>query len=417
MLRPPTAPFLVAILALAGLALLQGCERKAERTSEVGVAGLSVAEAMGSERPEGFARAEEPRPFVFPEDHGPHPAYRTEWWYFTGHLESSADRRFGYQLTFFRSALAPPTAAVPAPVDRPSDWATDQLYLAHFAVTDVEGERFVSADRLARGAAGLAGARARPLRVWVEGWQATSEPGRTAEPNGLGPAAGLFPVRLQARHEGTSIDLVLETAKPVVLHGERGFSTKGTTAPGAPPNASYYYSFTRLPTRGTVTVAGAEYPVTGSSWLDREWSTSALTREQVGWDWFSLQLSDGRELMAFQLRHRDGSADPATSGTLVAPDGRARSLAPEELVIETTDATWRSPRSGARYPAGWRIAVPGAGIDLALTPLLADQELDVGFRYWEGAVAVEGTSGGEAVTGTGYAELTGYAEAGAPAGR
>lgn len=397
---------LLALLVLACL-VLAAC---GEPAPPVG-SGASVAEGMGAtDDDEGYSQAGGPRPFVFPADHGPHPDYRTEWWYWTGHLEDDDGHRFGYQLTFFRNALAPPDDGV-SPAERPSRWAADQVWLAHFAVTDVTGGGFISASRTARGALGLAGARAEPFRVHVAGWEAVGTGDFPHED-------GRLAVRLRALDGATALDLQLSPgAKPPVLHGDRGFSTKGSPASdprAGRPNASYYFSLTRLPTEGTVSFGGETHDVTGSSWLDREWFTGALSSEQIGWNWFSLQLSDGRELMLFALRRTDGTFDPEVSGTLVEADGSFRSLSSGDVRIEPTGPTWESPRSGAVYPAGWRLAVAGAGIDLAVHPLVADQELDVGFRYFEGVVGAEGESAGRPVAGTGYAELTGYAEDGAP---
>lgn len=405
------------VLLLAALAaLLSGCrDREAPPR-----AGLSVAEAL-SEGAEGHARALEPRSFRFPEDHGPHPRFRTEWWYLTGNLAAEDGRRFGTQLTFFRNALAPPpdSSARPAPAQRPSDWATRQTWFAHFALTDVAAGRFVSAERLVRGAVGLAGAEVAPdgagLDLWVADWTARTVPDGPAP----GPAAaGLLPLRLRAADgapdAGIAIDLVLRPGKPPVAHGEDGLSRKG----GGPGNASYYYSFTRLTAEGTVVTGGERVAVTGRVWMDREWSTSALTAEQEGWDWFSLQLDDGRDLMVYALRlGSDDSGgqsgelervlDPASSGTLVEPDGTARHLELSDVEIEPLER-WESPRSGAVYPVRWRLRVPDAGIDLVITTPVEDQELDVGFRYWEGTVTAEGTSADRPVSGRGYVELTGY---------
>jgi len=353
-------------------------------------ASLSVADALHTSNDRGYARALEPRAFSFPADHGPHPEFRTEWWYYTGNLATAQGRRFGFQLTFFRSALAPEMPA------RSSAWATRQAWLAHFTVSDVEGGKFHSFERWSRGAAGLAGAQAQPFRVWVKDWSAAS-PGGDA-------------MRLAASEGDVGIDLVLRPGKPPVLQGERGLSRKSAE----PGNASYYYSLTRMPATGTVHLGGESFAVTGDSWMDREWSTSSLGKDQVGWDWFALQLSDGWDLMLYRLRHPDGTADPASSGTLVAPDGGSRPLALAGFRIENA-GEWRSPRSGAQYPASWRVQVPGEGLDLEIRPLLADQELDVSFRYWEGAVEIEGTHRGRKVGGRGYVELTGYA--GAPAAR
>ncbi|HEX6902431.1 MAG TPA: lipocalin-like domain-containing protein [Thermoanaerobaculia bacterium] len=350
-------------------------------------ASLSVAGALRGQNAQGYARALEPRNFSFPADHGPHPEFRTEWWYYTGNLETAEGRRFGFQLTFFRSALAPEMPA------RESEWATRQAWLAHFTVSDVEGERFRSFERWSRGAAGLAGARTEPFRVWLKDWsaQAAEDP--------------MFPMRLQASAEDVALDLSLRQGKPPVLQGERGLSRKSAE----PGNASYYYSLTRMPAEGTVRLGKERFQVTGLAWMDREWSTSFLGADQVGWDWFALQLSDGSDLMLYQLRRKDGTIDPASSGNVVEADGGSVPLSSKDFSIEPL-SRWTSPRSGAAYPARWRVRVPSAELDLEIQPLLADQELDVSFRYWEGAVAVTGTRRGRPVQGRGYVELTGYTD-------
>jgi predicted secreted hydrolase len=349
-------------------------------------ASLSVAENLSGDE-SGYAKALAPREFHFPEDHGPHPDFRTEWWYFTGNLGTREGQRFGFQLTFFRSALAP---RMPA---RASAWATRQAYLANFTVTDEAGKSFQAFERWGRGALGLAGAQASPFHVWTGDWSASAMTG------------GTFPLRLRAAQGDTAIDLVVQEGKPPVLQGDRGLSRKSAE----PGNASYYYSLPRMPTSGSLRVNGRRFAVSGAAWMDREWSTSSLGRDQIGWDWFALQLDDGGEVMLYQLRQRDGTSDPASSGTTIAPHGEALRLPHGRFSITALDH-WRSPRSGAVYPARWRLLVPGEGLDLEVTPLLADQELNLSFRYWEGAVAVRGTRHGRAVSGRGYAELTGYAE-------
>jgi predicted secreted hydrolase len=334
----------------------------------------------------GFARADGPRPLEFPSDHGPHNSYQTEWWYYTGNLETAAGRHFGYQLTFFRRALAPVTQRQ----DRTSAWATDQVYLAHFALTDVAGERFQASERFSRGSAGLAGAQASPYRVWLEDWRVEK----------IAPDV----YQLKAAQDDLEIDLTLTDEKGPILQGDRGYSQKGPE----PGNASYYYSLTRLASSGTVRVGDATYPVSGSSWMDHEYSTSALGPELVGWDWFSIQMDDGGELMVYQIRKEDGSADSFSSGTFIDPDGQTTRLNRDDFRIDVRD-TWRSSHSGATYPARWTIAVPVADLQLQVTPYLADQELNVSYTYWEGAVRVEGERAGQAVSGDGYVELTGYA--------
>jgi predicted secreted hydrolase len=377
----------------AGLALLAfttlAC--RPDRPKEL-QARLSVAESLRGTATEGFARALTPRVFRFPADHGPHPEFRTEWWYYTGNLATAAGRRFGFQLTFFRNALSP------HPPARASRWAAGEVYLAHFALTDVEAGRFRSFERLERGALGLAGAQASPFRVWLGDWSSSGPPkGDLALPMHLAASAG--GAGGAGGEDGATIDLTLQAGKPPVLEGDRGLSRKGAE----PGQASYYYSLPRMPAAGTVRVGGTAFAVSGLAWMDREWSTSSLGPDQVGWDWFSLQLADGRELMLYRLRRKDGSADPASSGTLIAADGTSRSLTLADIRLETS-GSWTSPRSGARYPARFHLRLPAFGLDLDVRPLLADQELDTSFRYWEGAVAVRGTT-----PGSGYVELTGYA--------
>jgi len=334
----------------------------------------------------GYQRAVVPRVFAFPADHGPHPDFRQEWWYYTGNLDAPDGRHFGYQLTFFRFALAPPS-----PPARASAWAADQLYLAHFTVTDAAGGQFFQWERSSRAALGLAGAAAQPFRVWIEDWSAAGGPG------------GPLPVRLRAAMPEAAIDLQLIAGKPLVLQGDRGLSRKGS----ALGNASYYYSYTRLPSQGTVRIGAESYAVNGTSWIDREWSTSALESTQAGWDWFSLQLDSGDELMFYRLRRRDGGIDPHSGGLWVDAAGTFRPLSSDEVEIAATD-TWRSPASGIRYPARWRLRVPALRLELTLRPYLPDQEVRQRFRYWEGAVAASGQRGGRPLTGSGYVELVGY---------
>ncbi len=399
-------------------------------------ARLSVAESLGRGGGdlEGYARATEVRPFQFPEDHGPHPDFRTEWWYFTGNLAGEDGRRFGYQLTFFRTALAPPAAAGPDSDGNDatgtgtadgSAWRTRQVYMAHLAVTDAAGERFHAAERFSRGAAGLAGAEAGEgggrFRVWVEDWSAAE----TGDVDG----AGIFPLRLRAAGSAMAIDLMLGAGDGWVAQGDRGLSRKGEGA-----GASYYYSFPRMPTRGALTLEGETFTVEGSSWLDREWSTSLLAPGVAGWDWFALQLDDGREVIAFRLRRQgagvEAEAAPLDYAALIpepaagAPGRGGAGGAVPQLSKRTLDASaagltvtgrWTSPESGVTWPSGWRLvfpnaALPDADLDLTLEPILEAQELNLSFRYWEGAVRVTGSAAGKPVTGWGYVELTGYGD-------
>jgi predicted secreted hydrolase len=363
-------------------------------------ARLQLAEAMATDA-EGYARALEPRTFVFPRDHGPHPAFATEWWYFTGNLRAANGDRFGYELTFFRKALTP------SPVDRSSGLAAHEAYMAHFAVTDVAGAAFHAFDRFGRAAAGLAGARTAPFRVWLYDWSVASLGENMAED----PVDTTFPARVRAAVGAVAIDLMIEAGKPPVTHGEDGLSRKGSE----PGNASFYYSLTRMPTRGTLRIGDATAEVHGQSWLDREWSTSALSDDLAGWDWFALRLDDGTELMLYRLRTLAGGTSPFSGGTFVGSDSGSRTFGTDDFTIDVLE-TWRSPRSGTSYPSRWRVRVSSEAMDLEVTPLLADQELDLAVRYWEGAVDVRGTRGGEPVRGEGYVELTGYSERSATSG-
>ncbi len=351
---------------------------------------LSLGQALGGELA-GFARADRPREFRFPDDHGPHPTYRTEWWYYTGNLKSAEGRHFGFQLTFFRTALnAPPDQA-----GRASAWGTQDVYMAHFALSDVATQRFHAFQRLSRAALGLAGASAAPFRVWLEDWSVTGE-------TAVGRPVSM---RLSAAEQDVALDLRLVSDKPIVLHGQNGLSQKGA----ATGQASYYYSFTRLRSAGIIRLGDDEFQVQGLSWMDREWSTSVLSEAIQGWDWFAIQLTNGQELMVYQIRQQAGDIHSRSSGTLVAADGTTQTLTSKDFQIEVLQ-TWQSPADGTVYPAQWRLRIPSEAIDLTITPYLADQEMHTLIRYWEGAVRAQGTAQGRSLAGDGYVELTGYGE-------
>lgn len=338
---------------------------------------------------EDWALVTNPRDWRFPQDFGAHPEFRTEWWYFTGNLADPSGSRYGYQLTFFRHGLR---QELPSPAN---SWDIRDLYLAHFAITDVAQNKFWARDRVSRAGPGLAGASLGGMDVWLLHWSARMKGSR---------------IHLEARDSGRELNLQLAPRKPPVVHGQNGFSQKGPL----PGQASYYVSLTDLKTQGTLKPGSSGTPVEvqGTSWFDQEFGSNQLTPEQKGWDWFSLHLSDGRDLMIYFLRLKDGSVEPASSGTLVAPDGTSRHLKLSDLRVSVLDR-WKSPRSKGEYPSRWRIHVPSEGIDLALAPWVADQELNTegstGITYWEGAVAGKGISGGREVSCEGYVELTGYA--------
>jgi predicted secreted hydrolase len=353
------------------------------------VTSLSSVAAQGVEQ--GFQEWKQTlgdRQWSFPRDHGIHQAYRTEWWYFTGNLADHKGSRYGYQLTFFRQGLRS------TPSDRKNPWSVRDVYLAHFTVTDIGRGRFWVAERVSRSGPGLAGARKGGMDIWLLDWSA-KKCGET--------------IALHARHGATDLELQLTPAKGPTLHGKNGLSRKG---PG-PGQASYYYSYPRLTTKGTIQTAETKaLAVSGTSWFDHEFGSNQLGPEQMGWDWFGLRLSDGRDLMVYLLRKKDGSVEPSSSGTLVEAGGSTRHLDLSDIQVAVL-ATWKSRRSAGTYPAGWRIRVPAARIDLTVTPLLADQELhteaSTGITYWEGAVGGRGSSGDRMVSVEGYVELTGYA--------
>lgn len=367
--------FLLPLLVLS----FSACEQQSAEHAPA----VSVDQALGGEPAPGFVRAYEPRSFRFPQDHGAHPDFATEWWYLTGNLQTDSGRRFGYQVTLFRIGLRPGGPA------QDSAWRANQIYMGHIAISDVEGRRHLAGERFARAAAGLAGARVTPFEVWLDDWS-------------LRGGETLFPLDVTAQNGDIGISLQLQSGeKPLILQGERGLSRKSAT----PGNASYYYSFTRLPTRGELRIGDSVYRVHGDSWLDREWSSSALDRNQVGWDWFALQLDDGRDLMYYRLRDRQGYADPFSSGSLVDRDGTVHSLSPAQ--VQLTPLRYWQADDGARYPVGWRLQAPEYGLDLEVNALLDDQVMDLSVRYWEGAVEVSGTQ-----RGRGYLELSGYAASG-----
>lgn len=374
------------LFIVIALSLLCACSDKPqEERARPANTGLRL---LGGETGDGFALAVTPRDFVFPLDHGSHPDFRTEWWYFTGNLETAAERHFGFELTFFRYALAPPRARAPSD----SAWRSEEVWMAHFAITDSAGRRFIARERLTRAAFGLAGAEADPLRVWVKDWSAT---GRASNDE--------LTLRLEARDEGTALSLNLQSTAPPVAQGDRGLDAKGAGY----GNASYYYSMPRLEAAGQITVEGESFAVTGLAWLDREWSTSSLEPGTVGWDWFALHLSDGGSLMFYRLRTASGEASRFSGGTLVSADGSQTRLTQSDVELAAFDF-WLSPATGVRYPVAWRLVAPRLGVTLEIQPYLEGQELDLSVRYWEGAVRGEGTGPAGPLSTQGYLELAGY---------
>ena len=402
--------------------------------------------------------------YSFPKDHGSHEAYRTEWWYYTGHLQTTEGRAFGYQLTFFRSAMDHPSLTL-----NPSRWAIRHLYLAHFAVTDEKEKRFFYTEKVNRVGIGNAGAipdtcingqasgsaqamlQALPEHGGRGAYEDLPEANRIGPTSNSGPGCvghlpadrqvggpfSLFPHgpphiiiwnggwkvigvpsnssqeemihHLTASEGEWAIDLMLTPLKPPVIHGLNGISKKGEGF----AQASHYYSLTQIETRGTLKVKGLTLEVKGTSWMDHEFGSNQLSDNQVGWDWFGLQLDNGIELMLYHIRQKDGIIDPFSSGTLIWPDGSSKHLTLSDFQI-TSSGLWQSPKSGGKYPNAWQISMPGEGFTLSLMPSVSDQELitakSTGVTYWEGSVNVQGTRKGQAVSGKGYVELTGHAE-------
>ena len=367
----------------AGLAIVTGCGPQETAPQ----APLSIDSFLETEDHNGFKRALQPRAFVFPRDHGAHPGFKNEWWYITGNLADTNGGRFGFQFTLFRNAISASSTT------SASNWATNQIYLAHVAVTDGNQDRFYNDERFSRGAMGLAGVVHNPFKAWLEDWSLVVESAVTCD--------ACFDVRLNAISDEFSLDLKFSNTKPYVLHGDSGLSRKSET----PGNASYYYSYTRLQTQGRITIKGKDHLVQGESWLDHEWSTSSLEKDQVGWDWFSIQLADRSEIMLFQLRHRHDPQKNFVYGTFVDANGDSEPL--PDFTIDT-DGYWISPDSGVTYPSGWNVVIPSRAISLALTPIVRAQEINTSFRYWEGAVNVKGFASSRKLKGHGYVELTGY---------
>jgi predicted secreted hydrolase len=352
----------------------------------------AVVPGLAADTAEEFRFATEGYRYAFPHDHGAHEEFRTEWWYYTGQVTTKDGRPFGYELTFFRRGMPREQTKT-----LPSQWAVTHLYLAHFAISDLSKGRFHYADKMSRAALGKAGAARDRLHVWIDGWSAES------------PSAAPDTQILHAADGDMAIQFTVSPAKPLVVHGTDGISRKGSVT----GQASHYYSFTRLATTGTLTIGNESFDATGTSWMDHEFGSADLDKNLVGWDWFSLQLDDQRELMLYRLRRADGSAHPASSGTLIDRDGRGHHLLIGDFTLEPI-SYWTSPVSKARYPQRWRLTIPSQQLSLELVPRMAVQELSpkrsTQITYWEGAIETTGTAQGKPIHGQGYMELTGYAE-------
>ncbi|MCF8721507.1 lipocalin-like domain-containing protein [Nitrospina gracilis] len=329
--------------------------------------------------------------FSFPRDFYAHNAYEVEWWYFTGNLKDRAGKEYGYQCSFFRVSLAG-MKALQQYQETPSKWSNDHIYFAHMTVADLENEKFYFYERINRSGLGLAGAAEDRLEVWNENWKlAGDDNART----------------LTALEEENGFDLKLVPEKAPVIHGTGDDKPKWDI----PEKAPNYYSLTRLKTTGTLTLNGERVEVTGTSWMDHVFAERLLVPEQAGWDWFSLKLDNGTEVMLLRIRLQDGKYDPRSGGTLVKADGTQAHLPEEKYKVEVLKK-WTSPKSGVTYPAAWKITLPERNITLHVVPDMAAQELfllrSIANSYWEGSVTVEGAHDGKPVRGKGYVELVGY---------
>jgi len=345
---------------------------------------------------EDFKRALPKRVFSFPQDHFSHPEFKTEWWYYSGHLQSREKRSFGYQLTFFRTGLKRELK------NQKSKWSIRDLYFAHLALTDESKKKFQYREKISRGSLGEAGVSPyttgkKVFRIWMEDWSIE----RT------GP--GMQNHHLKAGDNDFGIDLSLTPERNPVIHGQNGISQKAE----GEGYASHYYSIPRLKTEGNIFLEGSAFRVQGMTWMDHEFGSSQLREYQVGWDWFSIQLDNGIDLMFYQIRHQDGKPDPYSSGTIIFSNGTQQPITLKEFQIDVLEK-WKSQKSGANYPSKWRIKIPGQRAELILTPTLKDQELitkeSTRVTYWEGSVKVEGKYGDASAKGMGYVEMTGYAK-------
>jgi len=359
--------------------------------------------------------------FEFPRDHFNHPDFQTEWWYYTGNVRTAQGRRFGFDLTFFRQAVDRPSAPQGV-LDSPGVWDLNDVWMAHLALSDLDGGQFLHTERLNRAGPGVAGADVQNARVWNGSWQAqwTLGPGSAGGGQTSGGHTGGGTQLLQGIADRFSFELSLKSEKPPVINGENGVSQK---AQGV-GKASHYISLTRLATSGVIVLDGKQFSVEGVSWMDHEFFSHQLDAGQSGWDWFSMQLEDRTELMLFRLRRRDGSPDgsqgrlpgrlpgslmdPYSAGTYVDSEGHARHLSATDFTL-TPGKTWTSAATGGSYPVEWVVEVPSLHLKAAIHTPLAQQEITGGTTYWEGAIDINATRAGRHISGVGYLEMTGYA--------
>ncbi len=342
--------------------------------------------------------------YHFPADHEIHPDFKTEWWYFTGHLRADDGHAYGYELTFFRQGILPPGARPPMPTDGValSRFVKNDFKFAHFAISDLKGKQFYYSERTSRGAYGEAGFGGidhtnpgEKRLAWLENWQLDPQPD------------GAWHIRAStSTPTPMQINLVVNPVKPPAIEGMDGVSQKSAGL----GNASHYYSFTRMDTTGSLALGdgAAAHPVKGESWFDHEWASNELVADQVGWDWFCFQFDDRTELMLYAMRRRDGSIDPASAGTLIDANGNTEHLNREDFQMHAT-RTWHSDKTKATYPLAWKVSIPSRQMEFTLESQMDDQELALPLiSYWEGGIVADGQRAGRKLTGLGYMELTGY---------
>jgi len=370
-------------LILFILSWLMGCGRDSDAVNRLAktTAEPGLQSILGNGETAGFERATTVRALRFPADHGPHPQYRSEWWYVTGSLQDDQGQFYGVQFTAFRQAIAPPASAA-----HDNSWRTSQVYMAHLALSDTTTSRHVEDQRMVRAHPQLAGAQAQPFAVWVDGWTLASA------------GEAFLPLQLKAESTSFGIDVVMSEGKPIVLQGEQGLSRKG------PQQASYYYSMTRLRTTGKLRLGERTVDVHGHTWLDREWSSGVLSKGQVGWDWFALQLDEGDDIMVVQLRRQDHTRDSYDNGVRVDPDGTYRVLQAEDFTLTPLNH-WRDEH-GMRWPTRWQLTLTQPPRTLVIQAAFPNQRMDTAIVYWEGLVYV--LDADERAIGRGYMELTGY---------
>lgn len=360
--------------------LVVGCKSKAEPLTIPNAISL----LQNSSSSDQFYSVTPNKQFDFPRDHGNHVNYSTEWWYFTGNLKTEENRHFGYQLTFFRRGLPNNHEK------RESKWAAENIYMGHFTLTDTTNNTFHQFEKFNRNSFNMAGSSDKHLDVWIDKWFVTTDSNNPLMLN------------VSAKESGISINFQLESDRDPVLQGDNGYSVKSRKE----NSASYYYSVPRMDTTGIISISDRNYDVKGMTWLDREWTSNGLAKDQEGWDWFGLHLDNKIDIMFYQLRLQSGNIDSTSSGRMINGKNSIQ-LNNENFQISVIDH-WESPLTGIRYPSKWELSIPNHGLELAIHPYISNQELTGLFRYWEGAVQINGTINGTPITGSGYVELTGY---------